>query len=142
MTYSVKKSTLEVVRCCKKPWTNQEKKDPPYSHGVARTTADTKAYGGSDPYISKKTGNLPNAVDMKNVECYRCHKKGHDANKCPEAKLKDSKGTFKVRKMEEPVAEKAVEEPKSIRQIRIRFSDLTAEENDPFIRYWIKVYGN
>ena len=35
-----------------------------------------------------------------------------------------------------------MEEPKSIRQIRIRFSNLTAEENDPFIRYWIKVNGN
>ena len=79
---------------------------------------------------------------MKNVECYRCHKKGHYANKCPEAKPKDSKGTFKVRKVEEPLADKAVEEPKSIHQIRIRFSDLTAEDNDPFIRYWIKVYGN
>ena len=40
------------------------------------------------------------------------------------------------------MADKAVDEPKSIRQIRIRFSDLTAEDNDPFIRYWIKVYGN
>jgi len=81
---------------------------------------------------------------MKNVECYRCHKKGHYANKCPEVKPKDSKGTFKVRKVEEPVADKAVEEPKSIRQIRIRFSDLTAEDNDPYplIRYWIKMYGN
>ena len=60
-------------------------------------------------------------VDMNNVECNRCHKKGHYANKCPEAKPKDSEGTFKVRKVEEPVADKAVEEPKSIRQIRIRF---------------------
>jgi hypothetical protein len=79
---------------------------------------------------------------MADVECYRCHKKGHYANKCPEAKAKDSKGVFKVRKMEESVVDKAVEEPKSIRQIRIRFSDLTMEDNDPFIRYWIKVYGN
>ena len=79
---------------------------------------------------------------MAEVECNRCHKKGHYANKCPEAKAKDSKGVFKVRKKEEPVADKAVDEPKSIRQIRIRFSDLTMEEKDPFIRYWIKVYGN
>ena len=79
---------------------------------------------------------------MANVECYRFHKKGHYANKCPEAKAKDSKGVFKVRKMEESVADKAVDEPKSIRQISIRFSDLTMDEKDPFIRYWIKVYGN
>ena len=44
--------------------------------------------------------------------------------------------------MEELLADKAVEEPKSIRESRIHFSDLTAEDNDPFIRYWIKVYGN
>ena len=36
-----------------------------------------------------------------------------------------------------------MDETKSIRQIRIRFSDLTMEEKDPFIRYWIiSVYGN
>ena len=40
------------------------------------------------------------------------------------------------------MADKAVEKTKSIRQIRIHFSDLTTEDNDPFIRYWIKVYGN
>ena len=59
----------------------------------------------------------------------------------PTSAQKPSQSTAKVRKMEEPVAEKAVEEPKSIRLIRIRFSDLTMEENDRFIRYWIKVYG-
>ena len=80
---------------------------------------------------------------MKNVECYRCRKKGHHANMCPKTKSKDSKGTFKVRnEEEEPVADKAVEETKSIHQISILFSDLTAEENDSFIRYRIKVYGN
>ena len=51
------------------------------------------------------------------------------------------KGAFKVQKIEEPVDDKAVDEPKSIRQIRIRFFDLTMEEKDPFIRYWIKLYG-
>ena len=69
---------------------------------------------------------------MKNVECYCCHKKGHYANKCPEAKPKDSKRTFNVRKVEKSVADKAEEEPQSIRQICILFSDLTTEDNDPF----------
>ena len=44
--------------------------------------------------------------------------------------------------MGEPVLEKVAEDPKSIHQILIRFSNRTAEDNDPFIRYWIKVYGN
>ena len=69
-------------------------------------------------------------------------KKGHYANKCPEANPKDSLGIFKVRKVEELVSHKAVDELKSIHQIRVRFSDINAENNDPFIRYWIKVYGN
>jgi len=74
------------------------------------------------------------------VECYRCHK--NYANNCSEAMPKDGKGTLKVRKVEESVADKDVEESKSIRQICIRFSDLTTEDNHPFVRYWIKVYGN
>ena len=78
LTYSVKKSTQEVVRRMnesraelstyrdileitdrlKKADVKKEKRDPPYSHGVARKTADTKASGGSDPSISKKTRKL------------------------------------------------------------------------------------
>ena len=125
---STYRDILEITDRVKKADVKKEKTDPPYSHGVARKIADTKASGGSDPYISKIPGSLANAVDMKNVECCRCHKKGHYANKCPEAKPKDSKGTFKVRKMKEPVAEKAVEEPKSIRQIRTRFVSYSGRE--------------
>ena len=67
----MKKSTQEVVRRSRKLWTNQErnyqlidileitdrvkksdmkkeKRDPHYSHAVAKLTADTKAFGGSD----------------------------------------------------------------------------------------------
>ena len=38
--------------------------------------------------------------------------------------------------------DKVAEESKSVHRILIRLSDLTADDNDPFIRYWIKVYGN
>jgi hypothetical protein len=44
--------------------------------------------------------------------------------------------------VEESLHNKVAEEPKSICRIRIPFSDLTAEDYDPFIGYWIKVYGN
>ena len=53
---------------------------------------------------------------MKDVECFKCHKKGHSANKCPDAMSKDGKGFFKVRQLEEPSPDK--KEEKSIRQIR------------------------
>ena len=98
---------LEFGDRVKKPDVKKDKRDQSYSAGVAKRTADTKASGGSYPNIAKKTpGNSAKAVDMAEVECYRCHKKGHYANKCPEAKAKDSKGVFKARKMEEPVADK------------------------------------
>jgi len=32
--------------------------------------------------------------DMKDVDCFKCHKKGHYANKCPEIKAKDAKVAF------------------------------------------------
>jgi len=50
---------------------------------------------------------------------YRCHKKGHYANKCPEAKAKDVKGSIKMRKVEDSSA-KSDAEMKSLRQLRIR----------------------
>ena len=53
-------------------------------------------------------------MDLTDVECFKCHKKGHYANKCPDAKAKDGKGFFKVRQLEEPSLDKM--EEKSIRQ--------------------------
>jgi hypothetical protein len=53
------------------------------------------------------------------VECFHCHKKGHYAIKCPEIKVKDSKGAFKVRKVEEDKPEEEV-----ARLVRIRYVDM------------------
>ena len=47
----------------------------------------------------KKPGNFSIEKDVKDVEYYKCHKNGNDANKCPQIKAKDSKGAFKVRKV-------------------------------------------
>ena len=76
-------------------------------------------------------------MDLKNIECFECHKKEHYANKCPDAKRKDGKGYFKARQFEDPSVDK--KEEKSIRQIRIRHSDLNTGYHDPFLRYWIKI---
>ena len=86
---------LEITDRINKADVKKEKRDPPFFH----TVVDTKASGESDLVYVKKPGS-----------------------KCPEAKPKDRKGTFKVRKVEESVLDKAVDELKSICQIRIRFS--------------------
>ena len=49
----------------------------------------------------KKPGNYSVEKDMKDVECFKCRKKGHYANKCPESKAKDAKEAFKVRKVDD-----------------------------------------
>ena len=78
------------------------------------------------------------SIDIKDVECFKCHKKGNYSNKCPDAKGKDGKEFFKLRQLEDPSVEKKKE--KLIRQIRIRHSDLNCGNYDPFLRHWIKIY--
>jgi hypothetical protein len=42
---------------------------------------------GASPGGFKKSGSASSRVDdLKDVECFKCHKKGHYANKCPEIK--------------------------------------------------------
>ena len=63
-------------------------------------------------------------MDLKYVERM---KKGHYANKCPDAKAKDGKGNFKVLKVQ---LEDNKKDAKSIRKIRIRHSDLNSGDYD------------
>ena len=51
-------------------------------------------------------------------------------NKCPESKVKDTKRPLKVRKMDEGITNDDAE-TKSIRQIRVQFSDLESETKNP-----------
>ena len=75
---------------------------------------------------------------IKDVECFKCHKKEHYANKCPDANAKDGKGYFKARQLGVRSVDK--NEEKSIRQIIIRHFDLNSGYHDPFLRCWIKIY--
>ena len=92
---------------------------------------------GASPRGFKKSGSpSPRVDDLKDVECFKCHKKGHYANKCPESKAKDAKAPMKVRKIED-FGLKPDSEAKSVRQIRIRYSDIEDKSSDPFMRHRI-----
>ena len=105
---------------------------------IQETRFTTKTPSGASFAKETKVSNCGKTMDLKDVECFKCHKKGHYANKCPDAKSKDGKGIFKVRQLEEPTIDKKDE--KSIRQIRIRHSDLNRSDPGPFLRYWINLY--
>ena len=62
--------------------------------------------------LTRDLESSPVKKDMNDVECFKCHKKGHYADKCPEIKAKDAKEAFKVRQVDD------------------------SEREDPFIRYW------
>ena len=50
---STYRDILEITDRVKKADVKKEKRNSPYSHGVVKKTADTKASGGSDPSYSK-----------------------------------------------------------------------------------------
>jgi len=94
------------LRSCQKG--RCEKEGPSFSHAAVKKVIPRP--GESDTAYAKKPGIFVNVDELKNVECSRCHKKGHYANKCP-------------------VSDKADEQLKAIRPIRIRFLDLSAEDH-------------
>ena len=100
-----------------------------------KSGSSTKAPIGSSFAKDSKASNSGNTRDIKDVECFKCHKKGNYANKCPDAKAKDGKGYFKARQLDRPGRPEGKDEEKSIRQIRIRHSDLYTDYQDPFLRY-------
>ena len=71
--------------------------------------------------------------DLKDMECYKCHKKGNYAKKCPEIKAKDTRGSLKVQKMVECITNDNAM-TKYIHQIRVGFSDLETETKATFMK--------
>jgi len=126
---------FEISEHIKKPEVKKDFKGRP--HYVASATTNNispKAFSGSSPVssssYSNKSGKDFKEIDLKDVDCFQCHKKGHYANKCPEIKSKESKGVFKVQKMEEESEVKS--EDKVVRQIRMRFFNFADRNPDPF----------
>ena len=103
---------IEIFQRIKRPEVKNESKDrTPEAHISRKSESYTKAPAGVSFAKDSKSSNSGKTMDVKDVECFRCHKKGHYANECPDAKAKakDGKGFFKVRPLEEPSAEKTDE---------------------------------
>ena len=94
----------------------KDKKDYSQSASSFKKKGEANSISGATFSPYKKSGPSGVKDDLKDVECYKCHKKGHYANKCPE--IKDTKGPLKVRKMEEGNVSEDPEK-KSIRQIQV-----------------------
>ena len=70
---------------------------------------NTKSPIGASFAKDSKSSNAGNTTDIKDVECFKCHKKGHYANKFADVKAKDGKGYFKARQFEDPSVDKKEE---------------------------------
>ena len=98
----------------------KEKKDYSQSASSFKKKGEANSSTGASFSGYKKPASFSAEKDMKDVECFKCHKKGHYANKCPEIKAKDTKGPLKARKMEQGITQDDAEK-KSIRQIPFVF---------------------
>ena len=73
----------------------------------------TKAPIGPSFAKDSKAAISGKSFDIKDVECFKYHKKIHYANMCPDAKRKDGKGFSKIWPLKDPSVDK--KEEKSIR---------------------------
>ena len=75
---------IEISNQIKRP---EVKKDSKYRMSEAsiprKSGSYTKAPIGASFAKDSKPSNAGNTRDIKDVECFKCHKKGHYANKCP-----------------------------------------------------------
>ena len=94
----------------------KEKKDYDQSASSFKKMGEANSSPGASFSGYKKPESFSVEKDMKDVECFKCHKKGQYANKCPEIKAKDAKGSFKVR----PLSAIRI----SIRSGKIRLCDI------------------
>ena len=112
----------------------KEKKDYSQSVSSFKMMGEANSSTGA-PVSGYKSGNFSVENDTKDVECFKCHKKGHYANKYPEIKAKDAKGAIKERKVDDSIVK---EERK--RNLSVRFASgilISMEREYPIMRYWI-----
>ena len=68
---------------------------------ILKRDESTFSSGASPGSFKILVSPSPRVDDLKDVECFKCHKKGNYANKRPESKAKDGKGWMKMRKIDD-----------------------------------------
>ena len=97
--YPKYRDITEISEQIKRPEAKKESKDStPEAHISRKSGSYTKSLGASFAKDSKASIS-GKSIDI-NVECFKCHKKGHYADKCSDAKGKDGKGFFKRQKLD------------------------------------------
>ena len=77
---------------------SKPRKDFPTAVSNFKKGGENNFLAGASPGIFKKSGSS-RVDDLKDVECFKCHKKVHYANKRPEFKVKDGKAPMKIAKI-------------------------------------------
>ena len=90
---------IEISDRIKRPKVKKDLKDGMPEASISRKSGSyTKAPIEASFAKDSKPSNAGKTTDIKDVEClFKCYKKGHYANMCPDAKVKDGKGYFKFR---------------------------------------------
>ena len=73
---------MEISERIKRPEPKKDAKDRS-ANGRRKKGICRKAPTGASFAKETKVSNLAKTMDLKDVECFKCHKKGHNANKCP-----------------------------------------------------------
>jgi len=92
---------IEISERIKRPEHKKDARDRSAEGPISRKQRFTsKTASGASFSKEMKASNPAKTMDLKDVECFTCHKKGNYANQCPDAKSKDGKRFFKVRQLE------------------------------------------
>ena len=77
---------MEISERIKRPEPKKDAKDKGADGPISRKQVIySKTPSGASFAKETKVSNPGKTMDLKDVECFKCHKKGHYANKCPDA---------------------------------------------------------
>jgi len=87
---------VEISERIKRPELKKDEKNRSADGPISRKQGfASKVSSGASLAKEPNVSNARKPMDLKDIEWFKCHKRGHNANKCPDAKSKEGKGFFK-----------------------------------------------